>query len=103
VLLLMSTTSFAVVGYFRRNPEAGLSSWSSRIAPALAGILLLTVLILGVLNFNVLITGSTDAPTDTMTIVLPLILFGGGIAGLLVGARLKTSKPDVYAGIGEGG
>jgi len=103
VLLLMSTTSFAVVGYFRRNPEAGLSSWSSRIAPALAGLLLLAVLILGVLNFNVLITGSTDAPTDTMTIVLPLILFGGGIAGLLVGARLKASKPDVYAGIGEGG
>jgi hypothetical protein len=30
-------------------------------------------------------------------------LFGGGIAGLLVGARLKASKPDVYAGIGEGG
>jgi amino acid transporter len=103
VLLLMSATSFAVVGYFRRHPEAGLSSWSSRIAPAIAGILLLTILILGVLNFNVLITGSTGAPTDTMTIVLPLILFGGGIAGLLVGARLKASKPDVYAGIGEGG
>jgi hypothetical protein len=30
-------------------------------------------------------------------------LFGGGIAGLLVGARLNASKPDVYAGTGEGG
>ena len=28
---------------------------------------------------------------------------GGGIAGLLVGARLKRTKSDVYAGIGEGG
>jgi hypothetical protein len=33
----------------------------------------------------------------------PLIPFGGGIAGLLVGTRLRTSKPDVYARIGEGG
>ena len=103
VLLLMAATSFAVVGYFRRNPEPELSSWSSSIAPFLAGVLLLAILILGVLNFNVLITSATNAPTDTMTIVLPLILFGGGIAGLLVGARLKTTKPDVYAGIGEGG
>ena len=54
-------------------------------------------------NFNVPITSATNAPTDTMTIVLPLILFGGGIAGLLIGARLKRTKPDVYAGIGEGG
>jgi hypothetical protein len=51
----------------------------------------------------VLITSATNAPTVTMTIVLPLILFGGGIAGLLVGARLMATKPDVYAGIGEGG
>jgi amino acid transporter len=103
VLLLMAATSFAVAGYFRRHPEPELSSWSSSIAPILAGVLLLAILILGVLNFNVLITSATNAPTDTMTIVLPLILFGGGIAGLLVGARLKATKPDVYAGIGEGG
>jgi hypothetical protein len=102
VLLLMAVTSFAVVGYFRRRPEAGLSSWASTIAPMLAGVALLVILVLGVLNFNVLITSATDAPTDTMTIVLPVILFGGGIVGLLVGARLKSSKPEVYARIGEG-
>lgn len=102
VVLLMAATSFAVVGYFRRRPEAGLSSWSAKIAPTLAGILLLVILVLGVANFNVLITSSTDAPTDTMTIVLPLILFGGGALGLVVGALLKSRKPGVYARIGEG-
>ena len=32
----------------------------------------------------------------------PLILFGGGVLGLIVGAMLKSRKPDVYARIGEG-
>ncbi|WP_028063566.1 APC family permease [Solirubrobacter soli] len=102
VLALMAATSFAVVGYFRARPEAGLSAWSSKIAPAIAGILLVVILVLGVLNFNVLITSATDAPTDKMTVILPLILLAGGVLGLIVGARLKTSKPDVYARIGEG-
>ena len=60
------------------------------------------ILVLGVANFNVLITSATDAPTDTMTIVLPLILFGGGVLGLIVGAVLKSRRPEVYARIGEG-
>jgi amino acid transporter len=102
VLALMAATSFAVVGYFRKRPEAELSTWSSTIAPAIAGVLLLVILVLGVLNFNVLITSATDAPTDKMTIILPLILFGGGIVGLVVGAWLKRSKPQIYARIGEG-
>ena len=55
------------------------------------------MLVLGVTNFNVLITSATDAPTDTMTIVLPMILFGGGVLGLVVGALLKSRRPEVYA------
>ena len=102
VLALMAATSFAVVGYFRQRPEAGLSAWSSKIAPTLAGILLVVILVLGVANFNVLITSATGAPTDTMTVVLPLILLVGGILGLVVGAWLKRNKPEIYAGIGEG-
>jgi amino acid transporter len=102
VLLLMAVTSFSVVAYFRREPQAELSAWASRIAPAIAGVALVVVLVLGVLNFNVLITGATDAPTDKMTIILPLILFGGGLLGLLVGAVLKSSRPDTFARIGEG-
>jgi amino acid transporter len=102
VLLLMASTSFAVVGYFRRHPEDAVGSWAATWAPAIAGILLLVLLVLGVANFNVLITGLTDAPIDTMTIVLPLILFGGGIVGLIVGAVLKRSRPEVYERIGGG-
>ena len=102
VLFLMASTSFAVVGYFRRHPEDAVGSWAATWAPAIAGILLLVLLVLGVANFNVLITGLTDAPIETMTIVLPLILFGGGIFGLIVGAVLKRSRPEVYERIGGG-
>jgi amino acid transporter len=102
VLLLMAVTSFSVVAYFRRHPEPTVSRWAGTIAPAIAGVALLVVLVLGVLNFNVLITGLTDAPTDTMTVVLPLILFGGGLLGLLVGAWMRSGRPDDYARIGEG-
>jgi amino acid transporter len=102
VLLLMAVTSFAVVAFFRKRPDADVGSWARATAPAIAGVALLVVLVLGVLNFNVLITGATDAPTDTMTIVLPLILFGGGLLGLVVGAWMKSNRPDTYARIGEG-
>jgi amino acid transporter len=102
VLLLMAATSFAVVGYFRRRPQDAVGSWASTWAPTIAGVLLLVLLVLGVANFNVLITGLTDAPINTMTVVLPLILFGGGIVGLIVGAILKRGRPDVYERIGGG-
>ncbi len=102
VLLLMAVTSFAVVGYFRLHPDSEVGSWPSTVAPAIAGVLLLIVLILGVTNFNVLITGVIGAPTDIMAIVLPAILFGGGALGLIVGAVLKSRRPDVLAHVGEG-
>jgi amino acid transporter len=102
VLLLMAMTSFAVVAYFRREAHPDVSAWASRYAPSIAGVALVVVLVLGVLNFNVLITSATDAPTDKMTIILPVILFGGGVIGLIVGAVLKSRKPAVYARIGEG-
>jgi hypothetical protein len=66
-----------------------------------AGILMLIVLILGVTNFNVLITGSTDAPTDTMTVVLPLLLLAAGIAGMVTAAVIRSRDPQRYAMIGE--
>ncbi len=102
VLLLMATTSVAVVVYFRRLPDHEVGRWASTIAPAVAAVLLLVVLVLGVSNFNVLITGAIDAPTNVMAIVLPAILFGGGIVGLIVGALLKSRRSDVYRRIGKG-
>ena len=102
VILLLALASFAVVGYFSRNPHTE-TVWTSRIAPALAGIGLTIVFILVLDNFNLLITGIPDAPSDSRSVILPAILLGGGVLGLVVGAWLKSTRPDVYARIGEMG
>ena len=49
-----------------------------------------------------LITSATDAPTDKMAIILPAIVFAAGLVGLALGAWLKSSRPDIYARVGEG-
>jgi amino acid transporter len=102
IFLLLALASFGVVGYFSRNAhEEG--AWRSRWAPAIAGVALLGIFVLALSNFNVLITGLEDAPTDDRTIILPSILIGGGLIGLVVGAFLRARRPDVYERIGEMG
>jgi amino acid transporter len=101
VLLLMTVTSFAVLAFFRARPDREAGPLRTFAAPLVAGILLLVVLVLGVTNFNVLITSSTDAPTDTMAIVLPLLVFGAAVLGMIVAAVIRSRDPERYAAIGE--
>jgi amino acid transporter len=102
VILLLALASFAVVGYFRKIQHSE-TMWTSQIAPALAGLGLTMVFFLVIDNFNLLITGIPDAPTDDRSIILPAILIGGGIIGMIVGLIIKSTRPDVYERIGEMG
>jgi amino acid transporter len=101
VLLLMATVSFAVIAYFRAHPEYKVGLYRSTIAPLISGVALVAILVLGVANFNVLITSSTNAPEDTMSIVLPIILFAAAILGMVVAAVIRARDPDRYRRIGE--
>lgn len=101
VVLLMAVTSFAVVAYFRRRPAPELGAWRTLIAPIAAGVALTVILVLGVTNFNVLIVGAVDAPTDSMSIILPALLFGSAALGALVAVAIRSSAPERYARIGE--
>jgi amino acid transporter len=100
VLALMALTSASVVAFFARRPDPELGAGRTRIAPALATLGLLAVLVLGVANFNVLITSATDAPLDTMAVVLPLLLLAMAALGVLVALWLRGHDPAAYAGIG---
>jgi amino acid transporter len=101
VLCLMAVTSFAVVAFFRGHPSPEEGAWPTRVAPTIAGVLMVVVLVLGVTNFNVLITSSTDAPTDAMSIVLPLLLLAAAVAGVVTAATIRSRDPERYARIGE--
>ncbi len=101
VVLLMAITSFAVVAYFRDRPESKASPWSTAWAPIIAGFALLLILVLGLANFNVLITGSTDAPTDSVTVILPLVLLGAGVMGMMAAVIMKRRVPQCYVEIGQ--
>ena len=102
VIALLALASFAVVGYFSRHPHDE-TPWTSRYAPAIAGVALTFIFFLVLGNFNTLITGSPDAPGDDRSVILPAILIGGTFIGILVGFWIKATKPDVYARIGEMG
>jgi amino acid transporter len=97
VVLLMASTSAAVVGYFRVR-RADESLWQGTVAPAVATILLLSVLVTLVGNFNSLL-----APTNPSYLrwVLPGLIGAAAIIGIIWGAILKSSRPDVYEGIGR--
>src|SRR4051794_18737029 len=103
VLVLMTGTSFAVIGFFRRYPDLERNSWGSVIEPMIAGLALLAVLVLGVWNFNVLITGLTDAPLDSKSVLLPAILVVAAALGAPLAYWLRGSRLESSARIGGGG
>jgi amino acid transporter len=107
VVLLMTLTSAAVVGFFRsrrmirtrhRSLAGGESAWQRIIAPGLATVLLLVVLVVLVVNFDSLL--APDTP-PYLRWLLPATILVAALLGLLWGVMLKYSRPRVYAGIGR--
>jgi amino acid transporter len=103
VILLLATASFAIARFFQKRPDLEDGAYARRIAPLIAGVCLSVIFIVALLNFNVLITSSTDAPLDEKAVILPAIVIGAGLLGMALGAALRSRNPAVYEGIGEGG
>src|SRR4051794_29736203 len=101
VLVLMTVTSFAVVAFFRRRPDPDAGPIRTFVAPLIAGVLMLVIAVLGVTNFNVLITSAPDAPLATAAVVLPLLLLVAGVMGMIVAATIRSRDPQRYARIGN--
>jgi amino acid transporter len=99
VVLLMAGTSAAVVGFFRGRSSAA-SMWQRAVAPTLATIALVALVVLIIGNFDALL--GTD-PTSPLRWILPGIVVLGGLLGVLWALKLKSSRPDVYASIGTTG
>ena len=98
VLLLITTTSVAVITYFTGRPS-GQTRWRRTVAPTLATIALLVVVWLALSHFGTLL-GVADShplrwgvPAGYLTIAL---------LGLSWGLILRRTRPDLYTGIGRG-
>ncbi|GIE94947.1 APC family permease [Paractinoplanes rishiriensis] len=98
VLLLITVTSIAVIGYFARHPE-GEDFWHRIGAPVLGTILLLVMSYLALTNIATLFGVE---PGTGPTWVVPLTFGATVVAGILWAWFLQATRPDVYAGIGLG-
>jgi amino acid transporter len=98
VLLLITLTSFAVIGYFVKHPE-GEDFWHRLGAPVLGSVLLVVMSYLALSNIATLF-GVEEGSKPTWVVPLAFaVLLVAGIAWALV---LRGSRPQVYAGIGLG-
>lgn len=98
VLLLITATSIAVIGFFARNPR-GESVWHRLIAPSIATAILLVVSALAIDNLATLFGVEPGSGPARIVPTALLLIFAAGTAWGLI---LRRIKPDVYAGIGRG-
>ena len=98
VLLLITVTSIAVIGYFVKHRE-GEDFWHRVGAPVLGSILLLVMTYLAISNIATLFG---VAPGSAPTWVVPLAFAVVTVAGIIWALILRSTRPQVYAGIGLG-
>lgn len=98
VLLLIAATSVSVVVFFARTPS-GDNAWRRAVAPILATLCLVVIVVLAVDNFATLLGVAESSP---LTWILPGSYVVAGALGLAWALILRTTSPDVYARIGLG-
>ncbi|MGC7101173.1 APC family permease [Amycolatopsis lurida] len=98
ILVLIVATSFAVISFFARQPS-GENLWQRMIAPALASVAVLVVLVLVLANFGTLLGTPPESPLPWL---VPTIYGLAGLAGVLWALVLRIRRPLVYAAIGLG-
>lgn len=98
VLFLIATTSIAIIVYFLRHP-AGETVWRRLVAPVLAAVLLLIVVVLALVNFATLLGVE---PTSPLRWGIPVAYLVIAILGVTWALALRLRRPTVYDAIGLG-
>jgi hypothetical protein len=86
------------VGFFRKRRNAEENAWQRAIAPTLATIALIALVVLLIANFDALL--GTD-PNSPLRWILPAIVLACAVVGVIWGVMLRNNRPDVYEGIGR--
>jgi amino acid transporter len=98
VLTLIAATSVAILAFFARDAD-GETLWRRLIAPGLAVLGMLAVLILALANFSSLL-GVPEG--DRLAWILPSVYLAAAVLGIGWGLLLRATRPSVYAGVGLG-
>ncbi|SCE66759.1 Amino acid transporter [Micromonospora echinospora] len=98
MLLLTAATSFAVLAFFARE-ATDENLWRRAVAPGLAAVALVAVVVLALADVAVLLGVGPDSPLRwAVAAVFPLT----GLAGTLWAVLLRSRRPRAYARIGLG-
>ncbi len=98
ILLLLAVTSVAVIVFFDRDSR-GESTWARMIAPFLAAILLIGIIVLAAWHYSTLL----GVPVGSVAAwALPASYATVAAVGIGWGLVLKARRPHVYATIGLG-
>ncbi|WP_229830273.1 APC family permease [Actinoplanes ianthinogenes] len=98
VLLLITLTAFAVIGYFARHPE-GEDVLHRIVAPVISAVLLVVVSYLALDNIATLLGVE---PGSKPAVVVPASFGVLLLGGILWAFFLRATRPQVYSGIGLG-
>ncbi|QLJ12581.1 APC family permease [Pseudomonas putida] len=96
LIFLMLLTGLAVIAYLHRRHDLNIGVFKCKIAPALAALGMLIALVLGSMNFAMLIDGSEGVALIVMGLLYGLFLLGVGL-----GMHYRKHKPSIYSCIGR--
>jgi hypothetical protein len=96
IVLLQAIASTAVVGFFLKRKEAGVSKWGTIIAPALGALGLTTGLVF-MIKYYPTLTGSKEAWINA----LPWLLVVAAALGAVVATVLRNREPVEYDHMGD--
>ncbi|MEV4824548.1 APC family permease [Micromonospora sp. NPDC049274] len=98
VLVLMTVTSAAVVGFFARTGHTE-GPWRAAVAPLIAMLALSSILAITVREFDTLLGVSPHSPLRWL---FPAVYGGAALAGAAWALILRATKPAIYRTIGLG-
>ena len=93
LVFLLAVTSVAVLAWFARDHH-GHGVWTRIVAPAVSAVALVAVAVLVLSNFDLLIGAEGFSP---LVVVMPGIIIGSGVVGLVWGEILRRTRPEIYA------
>ncbi|MGP4024160.1 APC family permease [Actinomadura sp. 3N407] len=98
ILIVQGLCSFAVIGYFRRNHRESRHWFRTLTAPLLGGIAFIALIVLLFMNLE---TAAGTAAGSPLFPLIPWLVLGVFLFGLLLAAFLRATRPDKYAIIGR--